>query len=194
MDINIFMFDGFETLDIFGPIEILGRVEEFSLKYFSQYGGVITNAQGVKLITEPVANADVNGILVIPGGRGTRTLANDITFLKLLKDLAVKARFCLSICTGSALLGKCGVLDSRAATSNKAAMAWVKSIATSVQWIDKARWVVDGKYYTSSGVSAGMDMTLGFVSDQFGRNRAEEIATHIEYIWNDDRTDDRFAR
>ena len=63
-----------------------------------------------------------------------------------------------------------------------------------MDWVDRARWVVDGKYYTSSGVSAAMDMTLGFVSDRFGRARAEEIAAHIEYIWNDDPADDRFAR
>ena len=73
------------------------------------------------------------------------------------------------------------------------AMEWVKSVSEKVNWIEKARWVIDGKYYTSSGVSAGMDMTLGFISDHFGRRKAEEIANLIEYIWNDDCTNDKFA-
>ncbi len=56
-----------------------------------------------------------------------------------------------------------------------------------------ARWVVDGKYYTSSGVSAGMDMTLGFVKDRFSEQKAIDIAKHIEYIWNEDSRKDLFA-
>ncbi len=194
MEINLFVFDGFETLDLFGPVEILAQVEEFHLHYFSQFGGTVTNAQDVKIITEPISKADRRGILVIPGGAGTRRLVNDPPFLSLLKELTEQACFCLSVCTGSALLAKCGALEGRKATSNKEAMSWVKSVNETVDWVEKARWVVDGTYYTSSGVSAGMDMTLGFISDQFGRNRAEEIAALIEYVRNDDSTDDRFAR
>lgn len=56
------------------------------------------------------------------------------------------------------------------------------------------RGMADGKFYTSSGVSAGMDMALGFVSDRFGRSRTEGIAEQLEYVWNDDCTRDVFAR
>lgn len=194
MDINVLLFDGFETLDAFGPVEILGKIDEFHLRYFSQDGGTVSNAQGVSIITEPAANADPGGILLIPGGQGTRALVNDPAFLLLLKNMADRACFCLSICTASALLGKCGVLDGKKATSNKNAMKWVRSASEAVSWVEKARWVVDGKYYTSSGVSAGMDMALGFICDYFGRGKAEEIANRIEYIWNDDPWNDPFAR
>lgn len=193
MDLNILLFDGFETLDMFGPVEILGRIDSYRLCYYSLSGGIITNAQGVKVLTGPVSRADPSGILVLPGGRGTRPLVHDAAFLSALRELADRAIWCLSVCTGSALLAACGALDGKKATSNKKALSWVKSIPSDVDWIDRARWVVDGKYYTSSGVSAGMDMTLGFVSDRFGRARAGEIAEHIEYIWNDDPADDRFA-
>lgn len=110
----------------------------------------------------------------------------------MLKHLAEESRFCLSICTGSALLAKCGVLNNRKATSNKKALEWVKQTNENVIWIDKARWVVDGKFYTSSGVSAGMDMALGFLSDQFGKDKAYEISEFIEYIWNEDKSKDIF--
>ncbi|MFA9380811.1 MAG: DJ-1/PfpI family protein, partial [Acetanaerobacterium sp.] len=62
-----------------------------------------------------------------------------------------------------------------------------------VEWQRRARWVVDGKYYTSSGVSAGMDMTLGFVADYLDMEQAYTIANYLEYIWNPDCGDDPFA-
>ncbi len=82
------------------------------------------------------------------------------------------------------LLAKTGLLDNHNATSNKKAFEWVRSISNDVKWIRNARWVADGKYYTSSGVSAGMDMALGFISDLFGKDKANQIANDIEYIWN----------
>ncbi|WPC39887.1 DJ-1/PfpI family protein [Clostridium sp. JS66] len=194
MNINILLFNNFETLDIFGPVEILGQIEDYEIHYYSEYGGVITNAQKLKIVTEPISSADASGILVIPGGMGTRELVNNVPFLNKLKSIAEKSTYCLSICTGSAVLAKCGVLKNKKATSNKQALEWVKSVSDQVNWIEKARWVDDGKYYTSSGISAGIDMTLGFVSDRFGKNKAIKIANDIEYIWNDDCTNDIFAR
>ena len=62
-----------------------------------------------------------------------------------------------------------------------------------VHWIQQARWVRDGNVYTSSGVSAGMDMTLGFIRDMHGEKTAREIIRMIEYIWNEDQNHDPFA-
>ncbi len=194
MNVNILLFNDFETLDIFGPIEVLGRVQEYDINYYSQKGGIITSRQKTQIITEDIDSADKRGILVIPGGQGTRKLVNDESFLNMLKVVAEESKFCLSICTGSALLAKANVLNAKSATSNKISFEWVKSVNDNVNWIKKARWVVDGKYYTSSGVSAGIDMTLGFVSDRFGMERANEIAEHIEYVWNSDSKNDLFSR
>lgn len=193
MNVNIFLFDDFETLDAFGPIEILGKIDTYILKYYSLNGGIIVSAQGTTIITEEVEKISEEGILVIPGGKGTRTLVNDILFLQVLKEAAELSSYCLSVCTGSALLAKTGLLDNKKATSNKKAFEWVVSINSDVNWIKSARWVVDGKYYTSSGVSAGIDMTLGYIKDRFGEQKAIDIANHIEYIWNDDCSKDVFA-
>ncbi|ADK14822.1 MULTISPECIES: DJ-1/PfpI family protein [Clostridium] len=193
MNINIILFNNFETLDIFGPIEILGQIKDYQIHYYSEAGGVITNAQNLKVVTDPISSADESGILVIPGGMGTRELINNTLFLNKLKSIAEKSTYCLSICTGSAVLARCGVLKNKKATSNKQALKWVKSVSDQVNWVKKARWVADGKYYTSSGISAGIDMTLGFISDRFGKDKAIKIANDIEYIWNDDCTNDIFA-
>lgn len=193
MRIHILLFDDFETLDIFGPIEILARVEEYELVYESLEGGIVRSAQGTQIVTSRLGKAEPDSVLVIPGGRGTRTLVKDDTFLNRLSEFVQNAGYILSICTGSALLAKAGALDGLKATSNKKALEWVMSVSDQVEWIRHARWVRDGKFYTSSGVSAGMDMALGFVSDLYGVRKAKQIADDIEYIWNRDQNIDPFA-
>ena len=101
------------------------------------------------------------------------------------------ADWVLSVCTGSALLAKAGILDHKRATSNKRAWQWVTEQSDQVDWIKQARWIVDGKFYTSSGVTAGMDMALGFIADRQGRDSAKEVANYTEYRWQQDsRLDD----
>lgn len=194
MNVNILLFDGFESLDAFGTVEILSKVDKYTLHYYSQNGGTVVSAQNTSIITENISSADKDGILVIPGGRGTRELVNDLSFLTMLKEMAEKSCYCLTVCTGSALLAKTGLLDGKNATSNKKAFEWVTSLNSKVNWIKKARWAADGKYYTSSGVSAGMDMTLGFIKDRFSEQDAAEIANHIEYVWNSDCSKDLFCK
>jgi transcriptional regulator GlxA family with amidase domain len=156
-------------------------------------GGNVTSGQNAKIATENTNEMNRNGILVIPGGQGTRVLANDTVFIERLRQLAEDSMWCLTVCTGSALLAKTGLLDHRRATSNKIAFEWVKSAGENVNWIYRARWVVDGKFYTSSGISAGMDMSLGFVFDRFGEEKVKEITKRMEYEWKNDKDCDPFA-
>lgn len=194
MDVNVLLFNDFETLDVFGPVEVLGSINDYRLHFISVNGGAIKSKQGTEVLTQSSNDADYSGILLIPGGQGTRSLVNDCDFIEALKQIACKSTYCLTVCTGSALLAKTGLLDGRKATSNKRAFEWVKSVGSNVDWIAHARWVVDGKFYTSSGVSAGMDMSLGFITDRFGSHISSEIADAIEYIWNDDKDNDPFTR
>lgn len=194
MDVNILLFSEFETLDTFGAVEILGQVEEYRLRYFSVNGGIILSKQGTKIITEQLKDADFSGILLVPGGQGTRPLVNDSAFIEKLTTIVTQSKYCLTVCTGSALLAKTNLLNGRKATSNKRAFEWVKSVNPNVEWVNRARWVADGKFYTSSGISAGIDMALGFVADRFGLERAIEIAQSIEYVWNSDKNNDLFAK
>lgn len=193
-DFNFLLFDGFETLDAFGPAEMLGQLtEEYELKYLSHHGGIVKSQQGVPVDTVPVARAKRSAPLLIPGGLGTRKLIESGAYIAMLKDLCEDAAFVLTVCTGSALLANTHLIDGRRATSNKNVFAWASAQGTGVRWQKHARWVCDGKYYTSSGVSAGMDMTLAFIEHRFGKARAQEIARYAEYVWNDDAENDPFA-
>lgn len=192
MQADIVLFDDFETLDVFGPAEIFGRSPHYTLNYCSLSGGVITSSQGAQIITT-VFEPEKTLLMLVPGGQGTRRLVSDEDMLAALRTAAQRAQWCLSVCTGSALLAAAGVLDGRRATSNKRAWQWVTSLPAQVNWVKKARWCTDGHFYTSSGVSAGTDMALAFIADRHGETAAEEIAQHIEYRWHNDAGDDPFA-
>lgn len=194
MDVNVLLFPDFETLDTFGPVEILGQVEEYRLRYFSIAGGIILSKQGTKIITEQLKDCNCSDILLVPGGYGSRSLVNDSAFIEKLTTIATLSKYCLTVCTGSALLAKTNLLNGRKATSNKGAFEWVKSVNPNVKWENCARWVVDGKFYTSSGISAGIDMALGFVADRIGLEKSIEIAQSIEYVWNSNKNNDLFAK
>lgn len=195
MIINIILFNDFETLDVFGPVEIFGKLPDVNLKYYSEHGGVVSNMDNVRIETQSVdAIIDLeDDVLFVPGGMGTRVEINNPILIEQIKFLAQCSKYVLTVCTGSALLAKTGLIDGHRATSNKRSFDWVRNTNTKVHWVDKARWVVDQKFYTSSGVSAGIDMVLGFVADKFGKNIADQIAKRIEYKWNDDKDYDEYS-
>jgi len=194
MKCSIILFDGFELLDACGPAEVLaGLGEEYELGYHSSTGGVAHSSQKASFATDPFSAIEDGGIVIIPGGRGTRKLASEAEYIAELRGLCERAEFVLAVCTGSALLARTGLLNGRKATSNKKAMKWVQANGTEVDWQQQARWVVDGKYYTSSGISAGLDMSLGFIADRHGERVAKKIAENMEYIWNSDKDADPFA-
>lgn len=194
INFNIFLFNDFEVLDVFGPVEIIGKLDDvYNINYFSIEGGIVTSKQKTKILTQAYKDIGFSGILLIPGGQGTRKIVNDENTILILKEISQKSAYCITVCTGTALLAKTGLINGIKATSNKKAFEWVTSINKNVIWVRKARWISCGKYYTSSGVSAGMDMILGFVADRFGQKKSEAIARHIEYIWNDDPNNDIFV-
>lgn len=194
MNFNVVLFNDFESLDVFGPIEVIGKLEKlYPIEYYSEKGGIVRSSQNVRMETFPLSDIKESGILLIPGGIGTRNEVNNHEFIRSLKELSMNAQFVLTVCTGSALLAKTGLLKNLKATTNKMAFDWVAEQDKEVQWMRKARWVSDGKYYTSSGVSAGIDMSLGFVRDVIGLEIAERISRGIEYIWNKDKDNDPFV-
>ncbi len=169
MDIYCLVFDDYETLDLMGPVEFLTRVPNVKLHYVSQVGGLIRSKQGFYIETEKLEHLLPHSALWVIGGQGTRQLVNDEQFINQLGKWIDESEICLSVCTGSALLA-------------------------CTEWEPVARWVKEGKFYTSSGVSAGMDMALGFIADYYGNDLAQDIANHTEYHWQKDPSVDNFAR
>jgi putative intracellular protease/amidase len=194
--IGVVLFDGFELLDVFGPLEIFGMVpESFEICMVAERAGEVASRQGPKSVVEHhFGEARQYDILLVPGGMGTRKQVDNETLLKWLRMQSAAAEYVTSVCTGSALLAKAGVLDGVRATTNKRAFAWATSQGNKVKWEKQARWVEDGKFFTSSGVSAGMDMSLAVIGKLLGRETAEQVATFAEYEWHQDASWDPFAK
>ena len=193
-DFNVILFDGFETLDVFGPVAVIGKLPtRYGIKYYSMAGGIIAGGQNTEINTLPFASMEGNGILLVPGGMGTRKLVDDASFIHALIQMTENAECVLSVCTGAALLAKAGLLDGKRATTNKMAWDFVTAHGKAVAWDKEARWIRDGKCYTSAGVSAGIDMALGYVADAHGINTARDVTKYIEYAWDESDKDELFA-
>ena len=193
--IGAVLFEGFELLDFYGPLEMFGLLEgEARITVVAEKIGSVKSSVGPGGMPDTtIAGSSGFDVLLIPGGIGTRTQMANAPFLAELKRLAEVSRIVATVCTGSLLLAKTGLLDGRKATSNKRVFQLVKTAAPKVNWMAKARWVEDGKYFTSSGVSAGMDMALAVVARICGREKGLEIAKRAEYEWHEDSAWDPFA-
>jgi putative intracellular protease/amidase len=206
--IGIFVYDRFEPLDVFG------FVEAFSIARFlgTGYSSPPPYPFEIVLIGKTMANVkSVNGpsvvpdwdfararlepldLLMVPGGGGTWPLLDDRTdpngvaaLLDWMRAMDAKVSIMASVCTGAAVLAKCGFLDGLPAATNHAAFAWVAGHGPRVHWDSVSRWVDAGKYVSSAGVSAGTDLAFYLVSRLAGRAVAENAVTSAEYDWHRD--------
>ena len=200
---GVVLFEGFELLDVFGPLEAFGMLANTGrcrVLTVAERAGSVTSAQGPKVIADyGFTESGFNDcppldIILVPGGIGTRREVTNHTLLEWLIAHAEKAEIVSSVCTGAALLAKAGLLDGLRATSNKIAFKWVMDQGPKVNWVHEARWVDDGKFSTSSGVTAGIDMALSIIERITDLKTAEKIAIQMEYEWHRDATRDPFAK
>jgi putative intracellular protease/amidase len=202
--VAVALFEGFTVLDVYGPVQafassrIVGadgkRQPLFQIFSMAAEAGQVKAGEGPASWAEwSFEKAPDYDILLIPGGFGTRAAVADQAFVERVAAASRRARITTTVCTGSALLARTGLLDGRPATSNKIAWDWVTQQGPRVLWKRKARWVDDGNVLTSSGVSAGIDMALGLVTRLHGREMALAAARNMEYVWREGADDDPFA-
>lgn len=193
--VGTLLFPGFELLDVFGPLEMFGALpDDYSLQMVAEKPGPVASRQGPKAIADiALGDAEPYDILLIPGGRGTRSEVDNAVLTGWIGAHANACTIVASVCTGAALLARSGLLDGCKATSNKLSFDWVVSQGPKVDWQPHARWVVDEKFWTSSGVSAGMDMALALIASLDGAEKAQGVAKYTEYRWVEDPDDDPFG-
>jgi transcriptional regulator GlxA family with amidase domain len=194
--VGVVLFPGFELLDVFGPLEAYGIARGwFTLTLIAEQPGPVASAQGPRAQAEHGLDACPKlDVMLVPGGMGTRTEVGNPALLDWLGHRAAETEIVTSVCTGAALLARAGILDGRHATTNKRSFQWVVEQGPRVEWVREARWVEDGKFVTSSGVSAGIDMTLAVIARLAGREVSEQAATNMEYEWHRDAGWDPFAK
>lgn len=191
------LYEGFELLDLYGPLEMFGSLgpERVRIVTIAQAPGPVASAQGPKTLAEcGFDDAPPLDLLLLPGGIGTLPQLANAAMLEFLRARASRAEVTMSVCSGSAILARAGVLDGRRATSNKMFFELATAQSEKVQWIEKARWVEDGAFVTSSGVSAGTDMALGVIEKLWGGELAQIVADMTEYERQTDPTRDPFTK
>ncbi len=192
--VGVVLYPGFEVLDVFGPVEMWANVPGMKVVMLAEHAGPVRSAQGVEVIaTHDFATVSDIDVLMVPGGVGTFKALKDKPLLDFLRAQDQQVELMTSVCTGSAILAKAGLLHGHRATSNKTYFKLAEAQDDGVTWVRKARWVEDGKYITSSGVSAGTDMALGVVARLYGLDGARRLARSLEYQWSEDPNLDPFA-
>ena len=199
--IGIFLFEGFEPLDVWGFTEaftiarFLGRGYADGAPYPFKVLFIAKELKAVRSDNGPQAMPDYDivqarqepfDVLMIPGGGGTRPLVSDQEVLDFLEFMDTRVGIMASVCTGAVMLAKLGLLDGKPATTNHEAFSWVAQMGPHVLWNNVSRWVDAGHYVTSAGVSAGTDMAFHLVSRLAGRAVAEVAARAAEYDWHRD--------
>jgi len=194
--LGIVIHPDFELLDVFGPAEMFGNLpERLDVVMVAERAGPVRSAQNLSVHADHgFADCPPLDMLLIPGGIGTLTEVENPAMLDWLRARVPQAELVMTVCSGSALLAKTGLLDGRRATTNKAYYQVLTEHGPEVEWVKEARWVEDGKFVTSSGVSAGIDMALAVIQRLEGVETSETLATMTEYEWHRDAAWDPFAR
>lgn len=192
----VILFDGFQPLDVFGPVDLLSSAPDlFELRFVGPGPEPVASSPWCKVsVTDSRDAAPRPDIVLVPGGLGTRSLVRDEPFLAWLAGYASQAPLVTSVCTGSALLAAAGLLDGYRATSNKRGFDWASAYGENVEWVRQARWVQDRDRWTSSGVAAGMDMTAALIRHLHGDEVADEVTDRLELEVRTDPAWDPFAR
>ena len=195
INVGIFIFDEVEVLDFAGPFEVFSRTRllkgaesrrsndsaPFNPFTVSIDTKPLTATGGLKIIADYTFNNFPKiDILIVPGGYGTRILLNNEILLKWIKAVSDKANITASVCTGSLLLAKAGLLEGKRATTHWGAIEALKSISKDIQVITERR-VVNDDIITSAGVSSGIDMAFMIVENLYGEQVASDTSKYIEF-------------
>ncbi|RGP59186.1 hypothetical protein FLONG3_11259 [Fusarium longipes] len=205
--VGVVLFQAFDMIDVFGPLDPLQLmslgVQKLNLHLIAETLDPVTTA--------PVAMNKFNSsffptipptntfndeleldLLIVPGGPGARN-PNLQAVTDYIAKMYPKVKILMTICTGAGVAARSGVLDGHMATTNKNAWSTMKDMGPKVNWVSPARYVVDGKVWSSSGVTSGLDLIFAFISTFWGREQSEHIASIVEHVPRE-ATDDPFSK
>ncbi len=179
--IGIFVYDGVFTLDFLGPLCVLSQLPNTTVllignkKEFLKSGRTQLN---IKHSISEIKNLD---ILLLPGGSlGTWKMAQDTAVRQWIKSIDTHSKYTTSVCTGAWILGEAGLLVGRKATTHwyhkEEMLEKYKAIS------QNERFIKDGKYWTSAGVSAGIDLSFALIMESNNSEMSEWCRYHLNYL------------
>lgn len=191
--VGILIFDDVEILDVAGPFEVfavtrlndeqrLQQSSPFKVYLISETNKQITAIGGLRLTPDvTISECPELDLLIVPGGWGTRKESKNKILVKWIGNQFTNDRLIASVCTGSSLLGKAGLLDGRDATTHWRAFDFLQESAPKARILKNVRFTLTEPIFTSAGVSAGIDLALRIVSHVFGTEVGQATARQMEY-------------
>jgi transcriptional regulator GlxA family with amidase domain len=174
------VFDGVQSLDLTGPLEVFANAGGYDVRTASLGGGPVRSTSGLRITPDgDLRAADTTGLdlLLVPGGAGARR--RDEGLVAWLQQNAPTASRLASVCTGAFLLAEAGLLNGKRVTTH-----WSKCAELAARYPDLTVdpdpiFVKDGNLATSAGVTAGIDLALALVEDDLGRDTALRVARQL---------------
>ena len=195
--VAILVFPDVEVLDFAGPFEVFSvtRLNEesrreqpspFDVKLIAERSEPIMASGGLRIIPDyDFDNCPPFQILVVPGGWGTRKEINNDRLIQWIAARGSVVETLTSVCTGSMLLGRAGLLDGLRATTHWRSLDWMREAFPRVTVESEMHVVEQGRVFTSAGISAGIDMALQVVAHYHGNTVARATARQMEYPFPD---------
>lgn len=185
--VAILAFDGVQALDVTGPNEVFagagaaahacGRTGSYEALIVSVAGGPIVTESGLGLMTAPIIDLDGRlDLVVVPGGRGVDAACRDDRLRSAVVELADRSRRLATVCTGTVLAARCGLLDGRRVATHWARASRLAAEYPNIKVDPEAIYVRDGHVWSSAGVTAGIDLALAMVECDLGTDVAQLIA------------------
>jgi transcriptional regulator GlxA family with amidase domain len=186
-NVVIVAFPGLQPLDAVGPFEVfagatrvaaaLGRNNSYRVTLATTDGQPVRAESGLSLCTVPLPTADERvDTLVLPGGDETRSARGDGDLMSWISAAAPRCRRVATVCTGAFLAAEAGLLDGRRVTTHWASADKLAAEFPGVHVDSDPIYIRDGKYWTSAGVTAGIDLALALVQDDLGVDVAQTVA------------------
>jgi transcriptional regulator GlxA family with amidase domain len=180
----VILFDGAQPLDVVGPLDVFSTAEYFAggdgtppyvVRTASLGGGTVRCAGGLRVVPDcDLADVEDPDILLVPGGPGVEGV--DDRLVTWLRERAPHVQRVVSVCTGAFLLAEAGLLDGRRATTHWGSCDALAKMYPLVTVDPRPIFVRDGAVSTSAGVTAGVDLAIALVEEDFGRAVAHQIA------------------
>lgn len=187
--VSIFLYDDVEVLDFAGPLDVFllanehGGKKLFDIKTVAKTKEPLTAAYNGLSINPQYEISEISrtDILVIPGGNDISAVLADKEIIRWVRELGDAAEQVLSVCSGSLILAKAGLLEGLKATTHHSDMVELNGLAPDTEIIDGVKFVDNGKVVTSAGVTTGIDMCLHVLEKLCGSDIAEKTTVSLEY-------------
>lgn len=182
--IAVLIFPSFQVLDAAGPIaafEIAGRLVQkpVAIRLIAATPGAIRSSSGVEMLAHGLRSARGLETLLIAGGEGVATAITCPRTLAFIRAAARRGCRVASVCSGSYLLAEAGLLNDRRATTHWGRTRDFRSRYPRVKLEPDSIFVRDGAIWSSAGISAGIDLALAIIAEDFGDRVARDTARQL---------------